>query len=872
MTIYLHTLFEKQVKRNPDAPAAKILAEEISYRELEEQSNRLANFLRGKGVRTGDCVCLCLKRSLDMLVAILGTLKSGAIYVPLDPKDPAARINFLLKDTGGRLLLTHQSVPIDFSCEQEIVCLTKDRARISAGTKRAPDLDIPDSRAAVILYTSGSTGQPKGVLLSHRSLVNRLIWDGKTYRHTPADIFLQHASYTFDFSVLEIFMALASGGKLILAKPDFYYDSNYLIQLIQNEKITKMGSGPSALKVYIDLPEFKKCTTLKQVFLGGEVLSDDLQKTFFKHLPAELINIYGPTETSISVLHWNCDRKDTSKIVPIGYPVADMEIYLLDDSRQRVPEGEIGEIFISGRGVAIGYHNRPKLTENRFLPNPFGHGPYARMYKSGDLGKKLPNGAFLFMGRKDHQVKIRGLRVELQEIEYHINRIADIRSCAVLGIDDSKQGAKLVAYIVPNNDCKIKIDTIKKHLRTNLPEYMVPSLFISLPRLPLSPNGKVDRKSLPVPDNVRQLSPAAYAPPMTPLQIQLTGIWEKVLNLSPIGIDDAFYDLGGNSLFAAEIFHLMQQEMDCKLPFTSLIKASTIRTQSEIILEGDHSPELIHVCRRGRRTPIIFIRHVQGNTTLSRDFMNRLDAGIPFIIAFPFGETPETVPKSIEDVARLYVDSLLKKYPHNSYSLCGYSMGGLVALEMAQQLKAKARNVENVFLIDTFYPELFLSKINSYQVLQRINFYLKHLLTGKRRVRLEIIKFLADKTAAAFKNLMTAKEIHPLLLNVLEWIHLSPDWNKQFQRDKNLALTLQYNPRPYTGRTLLISAKGQNRPYIYQDRSHQKDIKDNMQLWEKVFTENFHVIEIPGDHTSIIQEPGIKILADTINAEINNPG
>lgn len=868
MIACLHTLFEKHANRTPDLVAAKFFSDEISYRELNQKSNRLANYLCQKGVKTGDRVSLCVERSLNMLVCILGILKSGAAYVPIHPNDPEKRIKFLLEDMDSTILITQKKLLKNITCRQKIICLDRDFDPSSSCFTDNPSIRIPGDSLAVILYTSGSTGQPKGVMLSHHSLTNRIVWDCSTYQHSCNDIFLQHASYTFDFSVLEIFSALASGGKLILAKPDFYYDSNYLIKLIQNEKITKMGSGPSLLKAYIDLPEFKKCCSLKLVTLGGEPLSYDLQQTFFKNSSARLINIYGPTETSISVLHWNCDRRDKSKIVPIGHPVADMKIYLLNEKLQPVPDGEIGEIFISGPGVATGYHNRPALTKAHFIKNPFGTGIYGRLYKTGDLGKIIPNGAFLFMGRKDQQVKIRGFRIELQEIEHCINQMTDIRSCTVLGINDDNLGTKLIAYLVPITGSKISITTIKQHLQANLPEYMVPSLFITLDRLPLSPNGKVDRKALPLPDNARLLSQAVYAPPVTPDQFHLVRIWEKVLKVKPIGIDDAFYHLGGTSLLAAETFHLMQTEMGCTLPPSSFIKAITIRKQSQLIAESKSSSGLIHICRMGERTPVVFIRHVQGDPTLSSYVMDRIAPDIPFVITLPFGQTPETVPESIEEAAEQYLQELLKKFPRREYHFCGYSMGGLIALEMARQLKAKGKNIGTVFLIDTFHPEILVRQRDSYQTFKRIIFYLKNLIVSSHGVRIEIIKVLTDNAVSAVRSLIMGEATHPLFLNILQSLGTAPDRHRQFPPDKNILLALKYRPTPYSGNILLITAEGKKQPCIYQDKSYQDDKKENLRLWRETVSKKIHSIEIPGDHQTMIQETGIAALTEAIHSQI----
>lgn len=861
----LHTLFEEQARLHPDNIAIKFESEEISYQDLDNQSSLLTNFLRSNGVETGDKVCIFLERSIKMMVGILGILKSGAAYVPIDPKTPLERINFLLNDFGSQALVTVNSLADKINCGQKIIRLDTDWELISNCSSAHHDIKISNRNIAVILYTSGSTGYPKGVLLSHKSLTNRLIWDRKNYKHSPDDIVLQHASYHFDFSILEMFMALASGGKLILARPDFHYESLYLIELIQKEKITKMGSVPSLLKAYINLPDFEKCTSLKKVFLGGEILNYELQNTFFEKSDAELINIYGPTETSISVLNWTCQRNSADKVIPIGFPVADMNIYLLDNKNKPVADGNMGEIYISGVGVADGYLNQPDLTAERFVSDPFLNDNKTRMYKTGDLGKRLADGSFQFMGRKDHQIKIRGLRIELDEIEHHILLHKSISGCVVNGVENKKGEMKLVAYVVPVSNIELNFENINNFLLSKLPDYMVPNLFVQMSEFLLSPNGKIDRKALPYPHDVRLLSQTPYSPPKNEIHRQLIRIWEKVLNLKPIGITDPYDRIGGDSLATVEIIRLMENEMGCKLPLASFANAKTIQDQAEIIALDEKPSQLVYHCREGKKTPVLFIRHVQGEITVSNSLMKHLCPDHPFLVALPFGQEPETVPDSIEEIAQIYVDSLEKQYPSQEYMLGGFSMGGLVALEIASILKSKGKSVKALFFIDTFHPEILNKKMNTYQIKKRFLFYLRGLFKDKAQNKKAIIKYLAGRWLNMIMSFFKKGEKHQIIRRLQELLGVHIDRNNLYAEDKNKDLALKFRPKSYNGDVILISAQGKTKTCIYEDLERNESIIK----WGNLITGELYSHVVLENHNDIMKEPGVESIAQIINNHLS---
>ena len=859
MNTFLHSLFEQQVEINPDAIALKFQNDEVTYRELNNQSNRLANYLIKQGVKPGYKVVLYFERSIEMIVAILGTLKSGAAYVPINPSTPKERFDFLLSDLENPIIISGQKKLDNIKETHKVIQVGES----SQEPTEAPFVKIDAHSTSVVLYTSGSTGYPKGVLLSHKSLVNRIIWDTKEYMHSPDDIVLQHASYNFDFSILEIFMALANGGKLVLARPKFNYESSYLVELIQNEKITKMGSVPSLLKAYINLSTFENCTSLKQVFLGGETLHYNLQNLFFKKSTAELMNIYGPTEASISVLNWACKRNDENKIVPIGFPVANMEIYLLDENKQPIADGEVGEIYIAGVGVANGYFKRPELTEKHFIKIPFVNNGKDVVYKTGDLGKKLPNGAYQFIGRKDSQIKIRGLRIELEEIEYYLNLNENITSSVVSKIDADDGVDKLVAYVIPIPGSKLNINEIKGDLIKHLPDYMVPSLFVQMGEFPMNLNGKVNRDNLPYPDKLNLLSNNTYSSAENETQKRLIHIWEKVLKIKPIGINDAFYDIGGDSLAFLEMHHYIEEEFGIKLPLSSLSKSFTLKEQAEIIELNplkDNPSKYVQLCRKGIKTPIIFVNPILRSYD-SLKLMNLLKPDYPFLETLHFGLNQSFIPGSIEEAAQLYVNELETHFSYKEYIIGGYSMGGHVALEMASILKEKGKSVKFLFLIDTIYPTVLKTLYNNkYLVLRKIKFDLAELVKSdvatKKEMVSRFVNFVLRKVhIKSLSQSANGTQKKPKALPIF------------FKEDINqmLSLASKYNPKQYDGTAILISAKrSQDSNNSYSSHRYSKSAMD----WKNNELKKLKIYKIPSAHQLLMEEPNINLVAEKINENL----
>ncbi len=544
----LAELIASQAARSPEAPAVTFEGETVSYAELRLRAGRLARRLRRMGCGPDAPVGVLMERSVEMVVALLGVLEAGGAYLPLDPESPRERLAWMIEDSGISLLLTQEPLP-GWLAEHGVTVLT-----LPAGWRGEPadDEPLPPSGAlgdtlAYVLYTSGSTGRPKAVMIPHRGIVNRLLWMQEAYGLAPGDRVLQKTPYSFDVSVWEFFWPLTTGAALVVARPGGHRDAGYLAGLIARERITVLHFVPSLLQVFLEEPDLSGCSSLRLVVASGEALPPELRLRFRERLPARLENLYGPTEASVDVTSWDCAEEAPRGVVPIGRPIANLRIHLLDRELSPVPVGVPGELHIAGVGLARGYLNRPALTAERFIPDPFG----GRLYRTGDLARRLPGGAIEFLGRLDHQVKIRGFRIELGEIEAALAARPDVHAAVVLARTDGPS-PRLVAYVVPRPGRDLDTEALRAALAERLPEHMVPAAWVTLAELPLSPNGKVDRRALPAPE-APALAAGGDAVPRNRIEERLAAIWAEVLRLPRVGIHDNFFSLGGDSILSIQI-------------------------------------------------------------------------------------------------------------------------------------------------------------------------------------------------------------------------------------------------------------------------------------------------------------------------------
>ncbi|GHO60113.1 hypothetical protein KSB_85880 [Ktedonobacter robiniae] len=581
-------LFEGQVLRTPDAEALVYEGSSLTYRELNRRANLLACELRSRGVKADTLVGVCMERSVEMVVALLGVLKAGGAYVPMDPAYPQERLAYMLEDAAVSVLLT-QSALREQLPQQSARVFTLDAGWGADGNGELDNL-TPNYRPEhliYMIYTSGSTGQPKGVMNTHRGVCNRLHWMQQEYQLTAEDRVLQKTPFSFDVSVWEFFWPLISGATLVMARPGGQSDAAYLARLIEEQRISTLHFVPSMLHAFLLEPELEaRCQSLKRVICSGEVLTYELQERFFARLKTQLHNLYGPTEAAIDVTYWACQSGSKESVIPIGRPIANTQIYILDEAQQPVPVGVSGELYIGGVGVARGYHQRPELNREKFIPDPSNKDEGARLFRSGDLARYRPDGVIEFLGRIDHQVKIRGFRIELGEIEAALARHAAIHECVVIAREDTPGDKRLVAYIVPAANASPSREALRAFLLAVLPDYMVPAFFVLLDTLPLTVNGKLDRQALPIPDHARPELAEEFVQPRTPSEEILAGIWSSVLGIGEVGVHDNFFVLGGDSIRSIQV---LSQARERGLHFTlqQLFQHQTIYALAQVLKQEE---------------------------------------------------------------------------------------------------------------------------------------------------------------------------------------------------------------------------------------------------------------------------------------------
>jgi amino acid adenylation domain-containing protein/non-ribosomal peptide synthase protein (TIGR01720 family) len=612
----VHKLFEAQVERTPEGIALVFPGlgrgagadEVLSYAELEGRANQLGHYLQRLGVGPDVLVGLRAERSVEMVVGLLGTLKAGGAYVPIDPSYPTDRQAYMLADSGVKVVLTQKHLGevwlgdgADGSHSPVVVNLDADWEAIKHEKKTRPESGVGADNLMYMIYTSGSTGKPKGVLVNHRGVVNRLLWGQSEYQMTAEDRVMQKTPYSFDVSGWEFYWPLITGARLVVSRPEGHKDPRYLMDLVKEQGITVIHFVPPMLQVFLEEvgsstnQGAESCETLKKVFCSGEALPYGMQERFFEVMrkDVELHNLYGPTEASIEVTYWQCKRGSERHIVPIGYPVANTQMYVLDQWLEPVPQGVAGELHIGGVQIGRGYLNREELTRERFIPDPYGShkGQWggARLYKTGDLARYLSDGAIEYLGRLDFQVKIHGFRIELGEIESVLGDHPGIREVVVIVREDNPGEKRLVAYLIPGIEPAPKVTELRNYLKEKLPEYMVPSLFVMMEKLPLTPNGKVDRKALatqPLEETKRAKLGSSYQEPRTAEEKALQEIWKQVLGVEKIGIYDNFFELGGDSILSIQM--------------TSRANQAGLQITPRQIFEGQTIAELAVLAGTGR--------------------------------------------------------------------------------------------------------------------------------------------------------------------------------------------------------------------------------------------------------------------------------
>jgi len=700
----LHELFEMQVDKTPEAIAVIFDDTCITYGELNHRANRLAQHLRALGIGPGVLVGTFMERSIDLVLALLGVLKTGATYVPIDPSYPSDRIAFMLGDANASIVLSQKELAgLVPSGGWRVVFVDDPRSIAPAGSLINPSRTITDAALAYVMYTSGSTGPPKGVMISHRAIVNNLLWMRSTFPMDARDRVLQKTEFSFDPSVWEIFLPLSVGAQLVMPRPNASRSPGALVRLMIEHRITILNCIPSFLLALLEIPEFATCSWLRHCFCGGEVMSAELVRRFYSVHAAQLHNMYGPTEAAITSLFYSVPRHDLSEPIPVGRPVANTQAYVLDRRGELVPVGVTGELYLAGRQLAEGYYHRPELTAERFVRPRVPELQSALLFRTGDRVRLRSDGNIEFLGRSDHQVKVRGYRIELGEIETALRSNPEVRDCAVVLNGAGTPQGRLIAYLSPRDSGSTAVPGIRTHLESKLPAYMIPDAFVVLDALPRAPNGKVDRQALPKPEE-RDRSAHRFAPARTPTEAALVSIWGHILECQPIGINDNFFEIGGHSLAAVRLVSAINRELHVDIGVSDIFAMPTIAQLANALAvrprAGQALPTVVRLHEGTREPPIYFIG--SGLFRLARLVESEHSTfGIdgPWRDALKRAE-PSAWPR-LEQLVAPCVAALVAHMRASRCVLVGYSLEGLMAFEIAHQLHERGAKVELVVLLDT---------------------------------------------------------------------------------------------------------------------------------------------------------------------------
>jgi amino acid adenylation domain-containing protein len=897
---WVHHLFEEQVERTPEAVAVLFEQQQLTYRELNVRANQLAHYLRSQGVAADQLVGISVERSLEMIVAILGVLKAGAAYIPLDPAYPSDRLAYMIADANISVLLTQNKLRSQFPDHQaEIICLDSDWGEIGIYSQENLTKINTGENLAYVIYTSGSTGKPKGVMISHQALSSFTQTAISEYQITSCDRLLQFASINFDVAVEEIYPALCKGATLILRTNEMLSDLRTFFQACEDLQLTVLNL-PTAywheLAAELSTKDIPLPASLRIVLIGGEKVLPELVRSWQEYVAKsgkcdrlQLINAYGPTETTVSATLYRVPNTiDINEEVPIGRPLSHLQTYILDPHLQLVPIGVSGELHIGGDSLAIGYLNHLELTNEKFIPNPFSPNSASRLYKTGDLARYRADGNIAYLGRIDNQVKIRGFRIELGEIETILSQHPNVRATVITAKAENSNDKRLVAYVVAEQ-VQPQIIDLRAFLQERLPNYMIPSAFVFLETIPITPNGKIDHKALPSLDYSQSLD-ERFVAPRDQVEQQLANIWANLLGRKLIGIHDNFFNLGGHSLLSIRLVAEIEKAFDYQFPLKLLFQISTIAEIAESIREKpsehisiddialglsieDYRALLSHSAgktglRLGKRgliinvlpesqvssTPFIWIGEVKTAQRL------KLKQPIYVMPGASLSPSMNSHQDYISVITPLLVDELLTAQPSGSYSLGGWCYNGLVAMEIAQKLQKMGKNVQLVTLIDVS------GKSRIYRCLRLLNNYL-----GTLRFHLfKLSKLSLREKWQYIDDRIKPKNRYSKQLEKPQDFEGNSEFGKEFL-DLLSKPVREYKPSAYGGKVLLINGSEQ----IVHGQKNIKYFNLSWLFphngWGKLFQGKVYAVKVPCDHLDLMEEPYSGEVGEIIQRTSNLP-
>ncbi|MEH2121092.1 non-ribosomal peptide synthetase [Nostoc sp.] len=861
----LHKLFEQQVEQSPDALALISQSEELTYRQLNQRVNQLAHYLQKQGVTKETLVAICLERSPEMIVGILAVLKAGGAYIPLDPSYPVERLSFMLSDSQASVLITQQEIlkklPTSLA---KTVCLDIHFDKIARENQENLFSISKADNLAYIIYTSGSTGTPKGVIGTHRGTVNGLHWLWKTYPFTKEEVCCQKTAISFVDSIWEIFAPLLQAIPTVIIPDAVVLDPQLFIETLAHYKVTRIVLIPSLLRLLLDSYTHltKNLSHLKLWITSGEALSVNLVQTFHQLMPfAKLINLYGSSEVSANVTYYDTSllpKQATS--IPIGRPIDNTQVYVLSSHLQPTPMGVVGELYIGGDGLANGYLYRTELTQERFIDNPFISG--SKLYKSGDLVRYLNDGNLEYLGRDDDQFKIRGFRVELGEIASAIAQQKDVRESVVIAGDDAQGLKRLIAYVV--TDKQDIVSLLLHHLQHKLPNYMIPSAFVVLDAIPLTPNGKVDKRSLPTDDRIRPNTTQSFIAPQNFTELALVKIWENLLNTSSIGVTDNFFDLGGHSFLAVRLRSQIHDRFGHSLSLSTLFENPTIEKLATIVSQPFReisNSHLVAIQSSGSKLPFFCMHGAGGGVNPYFKVSRRLGEEYPFYALEQSHTQQESEIMTVEETAACYIQEIRKVQPNGPYLLGGFCYGGVLAFEMAQQLQRQGQKIGLLVVIDAILTETTIkpSKEDDAKLLLRL---VEEIKTHND------VDFLVPYEE--LRDLPLDEQLR--LINKKANFIFSDTEIKDYLRTytifkANVQAMRNYVSQVYPHEITLLRAKEK---IIHDFESPEFNTDDSLLGWGKCSSQPIKVIDVPGNHFSIIDEPHIQELTRQLRICIDN--
>ncbi|MEM8593466.1 MAG: amino acid adenylation domain-containing protein [Pseudomonadota bacterium] len=841
--------FTRNASMYGDKTALSLGDERLSYRILNEHSNRLAHHLSARGVREHDLVCLYLDRSIEMIVSILAVMKLNATYVPLDPHSPAERVNYILKDSQAHAFVSTSSLLNGASINTPDILISLDQDVTAIQSQRVDNLAVPeiaDDATCYIIYTSGTTGQPKGCLVSNINAARLLSTTQPVFQFTSQDVWTLYHSCAFDFSVWEIWGALYHAGELVIIPNDVARSPTAFYNELKHKRVTVLNQTPSAFTQLIDEDQAHASNelSLRYVIFGGEALNiNALSRWVTKHPlhNTTLVNMYGITETTVHASYHIIDEDDlTQDASIIGYPLPDLHIQLVDQHKRPVAPGFLGEILVSGLGVSHGYLRRPELTAERFFTRD-----QLTCYASGDLAVHNHTGRLEYLGRIDQQVKIRGHRIELGEIESKLSKLNYIQEALVLAKDDQHGDKQLIAYTQCDHD--VSSGQLRADLSEHLPDYMVPALFVSIDEWPQTDNGKVDLNALPNFD----LDQDSYVAPRNKLEVQLAQIWQDIMGIEQIGVFDNFFDIGGHSLIAVRLAKRIQDELNIDLPVAALFNAQDIASLASALSKGMVKHECLVPLKVGQNAPIFLIHPINGLALGFSQLAQHMQTERPIIGIQAFGLTDDSVPSiRVEEAATRYIDAIKKAQAEGPYLIAGYSLGGVIALEVARQLIQQGDEIQWFTVIDAEANfKWFSRRIKPHKLLYDF-FKLMHPESPLKYSEFERVptKRQIDHLAS-YSNDTLSPEFLARALGVLKGFKSMMD---------------NYQAKPLHIDTLYISAESRIKNSLMRTLKWTGLRKETLG-WEKVITGQLTHISSPGDHESMMQEPYVKQLASVLD-------